>query len=102
MGKKAKSFDDVLYVMMSDPRIFALVNRFLDSLQSINPYWMSYDLEYIARLASETDEYLARFSTRHKGNHRYMLLYKLAMDIRAELSSPKSNLNDWMDDYEAL
>lgn len=89
---------EMMNEIMGNSAAFALLNRYLDTLEGVNPYYFSYDIEYIVRLVAMGNDELQTFRDRHSGMSRYTQLYRVAMNIRKELRNGKSNLTNWIDD----
>lgn len=91
----------MMLLIVSNHSTFAMLNQFMDSIENLNPYHASFCIEYVSRLVSYDDDRLAKFQQKHKQDDLYMRMYRVAMGIRSVLmSSPKSNLSNWLADYE--
>lgn len=99
MLKSTNSFiSEMMNEIMGNSAAFAMLNRYLDTIEGVNPYYFSYDIEYIVRLVAMGEDELKSYKDRHISKSRYMQLYNVAMGIRKELRNGKSNLTNWMYD----
>jgi len=80
-----KSNNQMIDLIMGNSETFALLNAYLDTLQGVNPYYMSYDIEYVARLVVLDESGKQKFLRKHRTDARYRQMYSLACAIREVL-----------------